>query len=61
MQKMHCNALFRQDTEFNVVHYMITYHCSKKGPYFGHQVPIGTFFTFGIPRESLFIFQCFGY
>ena len=56
------DALFCHDTGFNVVHYyMITYHCSKKGPYFGHRVPRGTIFTFGIPHESLFIFQgpCF--
>ena len=35
MQQMHCNALFCHDIGLNVVYYMITYHCSEKGPFLG--------------------------
>ena len=48
--------------------YIIWLHTTapKRVPFWGNRVPIWTFFTFGIPRESLFIFQgpyfqCFGF
>ena len=49
MQQMHCNALFCHDIGLNVVYYMITYHCSEKGPFLGKPGPYMNLFYFWYP------------